>query len=188
MIRNIICKRLKLSVINIFVFSYAVALNAQNLQKTFTFKNFDGSDAKLTLQISEVYYDTSIVDWTKYRTSYSSSTDQNYTQLISGLFKEHKPRLKFVFDAFQNALKGVSDEYLLKTMIRFIQSESSLPYKIPPEVYKGKRTSGILTPVAALVEGYGDCDTKSLLFACIASHKFDVIFLVGPTHAFIGSD
>ena len=154
----------------------------QMINRTYAFTNFDGAAAELTLHIPQAYYDTTLVDWTAY-VSQPGTPDQNYKALVRGLFQIHKDGLRFAFDVFDQELKGVSDEYLLQTLIRFVQS---LPYRLPPLEYQGRETFGLLSPVAALVEGYGDCDTKSLLLAALAAHRFNIVFLVGARHAFIG--
>jgi hypothetical protein len=151
-------------------------------RRNFNYINFDGRKIELELNIYDDFYQQSIEDWTKYA-KHGLDARANYKDYVIGLFRKNKVKTKFIFDLFENNLKNQSNEYILRTIIRFVQS---IPYKIPNNKYKGVNISGLLPPAATLIEGYGDCDTKSLLFACIASHKFDIIFLEGSTHAFIG--
>ncbi len=149
----------------------------------YEFVNFDGARAELNLSISKAYLDAPNKGWRGFAKPGNSSR-QNYDAYINGLYKEHKSKMKFAFDVFQKALPNVTDDYLLQSMICFVQS--GLPYRVPPLELNGLQTGGVLPPPLALSEGYGDCDTKSLLFCCMASHKFDVIFLAGSKHAFVG--
>jgi hypothetical protein len=155
------------------------------ITRDFVFDNFDGARAELRLSIDERVFLDSVVDTTAF-TAAGLSADQNYIAIVKGLFAQGKPRMRFVFDAFSKALPNVSESYFLQTLVAFVQSPRSLPYGIPPMKYRGVNTDELFPPIIALVEGYGDCDTRSLLFACIASHRFKVIFLVGSTHAFVG--
>ena len=152
------------------------------INKNYKFTNFDNAAAELQLQIPKSLVDSSSMDWKKYAKS-GNTAKQNYIAMIKGRFHEQKDKLKFVFDVFHDNLPNVSNDYLLRSIIRFVQA--GIRYKIPPGEIGGVETGGILPPVVSLAEGYGDCDTKSLLFSCIASHGFDVIFLVGPMHAFV---
>ena len=49
--------------------------------------------------------------------------------------------------------------------LAFVQE---IPYRKPPDERAGRCTLGFLPPLEALAAGYGDCDTKSLLFASLA--------------------
>jgi len=63
-----------------------------------------------------------------------------------------------------------------------------------PETYrknaKGERvfTGGITMPLETLYNGWGDCDTKSVLFASLLANipQTGVVFLVGKSHMFVG--
>lgn len=49
-------------------------------------------------------------------------------------------------------------------------------------------TSGVSMPLETLYNGWGDCDTKCVLFASLLTNvvDVDVIFLLGNAHAFVG--
>jgi hypothetical protein len=69
----------------------------------------------------------------------------------------------------------------------------SMAYKIPASTRQTRsgtmiRTGGVTMPIETLYRGYGDCDTKSLLFASILANfpSQQVIFLMGDKHLFVG--
>jgi len=65
--------------------------------------------------------------------------------------------------------------------LAFVQG---MRYKVPPERQRGRYIGGLLTPLEALAKGYGDCDTKALLYACLVDDGRgpEVILLRGPGH------
>lgn len=72
----------------------------------------------------------------------------------------------------------------------FVQS---MTYRIPPETrrdHDGRNilTGGITMPLETLYHGYGDCDTKTVLFAAILNNfeGAGVILLKGNGHMFAG--
>lgn len=84
---------------------------------------------------------------------------------------------------------GYSDVRRLHGLIAsFVQS---MPYKIPPAMRSdagGRKIfiGGVTMPLETLYRGYGDCDTKSVLFASIMKNfrETDVVFLAGNQHMF----
>lgn len=76
------------------------------------------------------------------------------------------------------------------TMASFVQG---LAYRVPPtwRVRPGGErilTGGITIPLETLRNGWGDCDSKSLLFASLlaAAGERDVVFFEGNKHLFVG--
>ncbi len=76
------------------------------------------------------------------------------------------------------------------TMASFVQG---FAYRVPPtwRVRPGGErilTGGITLPIETLRNGWGDCDSKSLLFASLlaAAGERDVVFLEGDKHLFVG--
>ena len=74
----------------------------------------------------------------------------------------------------------------IEIAMKFVQD---IPYGLPPETRisnnRTKKIGGIFAPHEVLIKGYGDCDSKSFLFACILSHMInlnDIIFLRGDNH------
>jgi len=156
--------------------------HAQNISNSFNYINFDGAHVEINLQISDSFLVSSNQNWYDVA-DLSTNSDKNYISLVQNLFFSNKDSLKFIYDMFEKSLPQVSDEYFINTVIKFVQF---IPYKIPPLNYKGKETSGLFAPAICLSEGYGDCDTKSLLLCCILAHKYELIYLMGANHAFIG--
>ena len=76
------------------------------------------------------------------------------------------------------------------TMASFVQG---LAYRVPPtwRVRPGGErilTGGITLPLETLRNGWGDCDSKGLLFASLlsAAGEGDVVLLEGDKHLFVG--
>ena len=71
----------------------------------------------------------------------------------------------------------------IEIAMKFVQD---IPYAIPKEnkkIYK----NGYITPLEVLIEGYGDCDSKTILFVCIMSYLIpedDIVFVSTPGHIF----
>ena len=76
-------------------------------------------------------------------------------------------------------------ESLTDALLAFVQE---IPYRKPADRRAGRITLGLLPPLEALAAGYGDCDTKSLLFASLADNGKgpEVILLRGPNHMIAG--
>ena len=76
-------------------------------------------------------------------------------------------------------------EWPARAALAFVQA---IPYRKPPDERAGRCILGVLPPLEALAAGYGDCDTKSLLFASLADHGRgpEIILLRGPGHVVAG--
>jgi hypothetical protein len=77
------------------------------------------------------------------------------------------------------------DRGAAELMLSFVQE---LPYRVPPAERGGLFTGELLTPLEVLAEGWGDCDSKSLLFATLVSGatRLAVILLRGSSHMLAG--
>lgn len=66
--------------------------------------------------------------------------------------------------------------------------QTALRYDIPPPLVKGKHTGGMMTPVQAMTEGWGDCDTKTALLASLLQNwdGMDAVGLALPRHYLMG--
>ena len=119
--------------------------------------------------------------------------------LKDGLFKQTDNKLELDYDAvvsfYKPYCKVIADELIrllkiqnkdntlnrIEMAMKFIQD---IPYAIPRKnrkIYK----NGCLAPLEVLVKGYGDCDSKTLLFASILTHMIDsdrIIFIKGDKH------
>jgi len=79
---------------------------------------------------------------------------------------------------------------MLGVFSSFVQN---LEFRVP-ETYrknaKGERvfTGGVTMPLETLYNGWGDCDTKSVLLASLLANfpKTSMVFLVGKKHMFVG--
>ena len=163
--------------------SQAQGSNTVNRQLECTLPN--GSHAKLTVQLANSEMEQSqavVLDWLL-TTDRSAYADGGYLNLVRTLHLDGKSRCRFLFEIIDRELASSSDLQFAQVLISLVQS---IPYRVPPVEMAGRPTLGLLPPVVALGEGYGDCDTKSLLFAALATHRFPVLYLVGPQHAFIG--
>lgn len=70
----------------------------------------------------------------------------------------------------------------IEMAIKFVQD---IPYGIPNWETNGNYYGGISTPPEILIYGYGDCDSKAFLFACILSYLIepeDIIFVQQDQH------
>jgi hypothetical protein len=78
----------------------------------------------------------------------------------------------------------------VELLASFVQS---LEYRLPPEIRRGLdgtliQTFGLTMPLETLSNGYGDCDTKSVLFASLLVNLADtrLILVRGANHIFAG--
>ena len=70
----------------------------------------------------------------------------------------------------------------IEMAMKFVQD---IPYGIPNWEKNGNYYGGISTPPEILIYGYGDCDSKAFLFACILSsliNPSDLIFVQHDQH------
>ncbi|MBI4668903.1 MAG: hypothetical protein HY747_06925 [Elusimicrobia bacterium] len=66
--------------------------------------------------------------------------------------------------------------------------QTALEYRVPPTLLGARHTTGVLPPLKALTNGWGDCDTKSALLAGILLN-WDAMHAVGvglPGHYLMG--
>ncbi len=70
----------------------------------------------------------------------------------------------------------------IEMAMRFVQD---IPYGIPEYADRERHYGGVSTPPGILINGYGDCDSKAILFAGILIYLVpadDFIFLIQPDH------
>lgn len=77
-------------------------------------------------------------------------------------------------------------EWLLRAAVALVQV--GLAYRTPEPEELGRQTLGFYTPVKALAQGYGDCDTKSALLAAILRELGDwkLVGVRVPDHYLLG--
>lgn len=78
----------------------------------------------------------------------------------------------------------------VEILASFVQS---LEYRLPADIRQGEdgipiQTFGLTMPLETLYNGYGDCDTKSVLFASLLANLADsrLILVRGSNHIFAG--
>jgi hypothetical protein len=92
--------------------------------------------------------------------------------------------LQDCFEALRQAGEGKSDRRLLGTFLSFFQE---LRYELPPPVERGRHILGFWPPSAVLVQGAGDCDSKSAAFCALWRHRPErAILILVPGHALVG--
>ncbi|PWJ40190.1 hypothetical protein [Sediminitomix flava] len=125
---------------------------------------------------------------------------QRKQELNEALWKEHKgmvqpdlssisnyysPYTKSIAQFISEQLESSSKRELIDHVLRFCQD---IPYGVPPNMMGNTHLGGVFVPPQLLVNGYGDCDSKSTLFMSILSHFKDIegVFLHTPSHVLIG--
>lgn len=104
----------------------------------------------------------------------------------SALVKAYLPTMEPVYDILIQKLgKNATAEQMIMELARFCQD---IPYKLPPELYKGKETNGLFPPYIALLKGWADCDTKCIIYASVLGRdpRFKIVFITGPGHLLLG--
>ncbi len=100
----------------------------------------------------------------------------------NAIVEHHRQFTKPLHDLIELALgDSATKEDKLEIILKFCQD---LPYQIPPPEYQGKIIEGIFPPALSLKVGYGDCDTKAMLFASTLSHDphYEMLLLTVPNH------
>lgn len=120
----------------------------------------------------------------------------------SGLFYETdgkiEPNYKAIADVHNiiaSPLYTLSEDYAkeiggnrmdqIETLLKFCQD---MPYREPPESYNGKLIKGVFPPSISLTKGWGDCDTKAMIFASALknSNVYKLVVIYLPNHVLIG--
>lgn len=103
----------------------------------------------------------------------------NYSKMISFYSNYTKP----IYELLKRTVPGGSRNERIETLMKFIQD---IPYGIPPGNVGNRVISGIIPPPQLFTEGWGDCDSKAVLFSTIMAHDpdYEVIFLHVPKHMF----
>ncbi|MFH2114243.1 MAG: hypothetical protein ABIJ86_07040 [Spirochaetota bacterium] len=97
-----------------------------------------------------------------------------------------KPRLADLVRAFHDlsGLLGHDRDRLLAALTAFCQE---IPYQIPPDEQHGLTIDGVIVPTQVAVDNWGDCDSKSVLFAALWSSLSAerVLLILVPGHMFV---
>jgi hypothetical protein len=97
-----------------------------------------------------------------------------------------KPRLADLVRSFRelSGQLGNDRDRLLAALTAFCQE---IPYQIPPDEQNGLSIDGVIVPTQVAVDNWGDCDSKSVLFAALwtsLSAERTLLVLV-PGHMFV---
>lgn len=155
--------------------------------RTFSYLNFDKKYIAVYFSIDSKDYKKAIATHGKARKDliYDPLSNTNRHNLPR-IARQEAPYVKRIQKSMARAIfmnDYRSDREITATILAFVQN--AIPYKIPPEDH----LSGLLLPVEALVEKYGDCDTKSLLMAALLSYwkHIKIIVIHLEKHCFLGA-
>ena len=93
----------------------------------------------------------------------------DYNALISYYSPFVKPISELIVEILEKN-KMDTERNRIELAMRLVQD---IPYKVPPDRRGDKITSGLFTPPEILVNGYGDCDSKTILFISILRYLID---------------
>ncbi len=91
----------------------------------------------------------------------------------SAMIQYYRPFVRPVAKLIRQILSGRNadnERNRIELAMRFVQD---IPYAVPPDRRGGKITSGVFSPPEILINGYGDCDSKVILFIGILSYLID---------------
>ena len=114
--------------------------------------------------------------------------------LEGGVLKKDKQALVDYYRGMTSPIANFIIDYLdtnnqdtranrIEMAMKFVQD---IPYGVPKDK-KNDGKFGYITPPEILIEGYGDCDSKTILFVCIMSYLIptnDIIYVSTPGHIF----
>ena len=102
---------------------------------------------------------------------FTLSQDNILSADIPAIVSSNRDRMNVVARQLESVGKqqGYDSEDVVGAALALVQT--GVMYKIPPSKdEKGRYTGGVIPPVAALGEGWGDCDSKSALLGAILSN------------------
>lgn len=99
--------------------------------------------------------------------------------------KKNRPRVKHIVEEMQNGQKRISLHRFLSLMLAFVQE---IRYGVPPFMEEDKVILEFWIPPKVLVNNYGDCDSKAVLFASMWTNfeRFPFLFIDIPNHLIVG--
>ena len=105
----------------------------------------------------------------------------------SAIVSDSRPLLTGLTNLVKEAIQtdGLSAREAIELIMAFCQD---IPYGVPPDNYEGKVISGMFPPPLILNKTWGDCDTKSTLFASIylSIPGGSMVLLESPGHISVG--
>lgn len=125
---------------------------------------------------------------------------QREETMKKGLFHETDGYILPDFEAIVNASQGLTRP-VYEMIIDYLGEEASfdskvdlamkfcqdIRYHIPDMKMDDRIISGIFPPHISLVKGWGDCDTKAMIFSSILAHdpSYEVIAVTVPGHLYL---
>ena len=103
---------------------------------------------------------------------------------LSAAWNRNRQRIRAYVQQFVSQT-GICPDILPSQALAFVQH---IKYKKPPNLRAGSCILQFYPPIEALNAGYGDCDTKTILFASMVDdgNGLEVIALRGPDHVLAG--
>ncbi len=114
---------------------------------------------------------------------------ENLTRIdMPGIVRRNGPLVKPLAETFDRIAiqRGYGSMDIIGAVLSFTQT--AVRFREPDAVYADKNTGGILPPITAVVQGWGDCDTKTALTASILSNwpQIRMIGVSVPGHYLMG--
>ena len=186
---------------------YKVTTVDGNYTISYTFKDHYNNFQKYTIELPVSFTDSAIAVLGIPKWLFEPNVDSEYNRMIreeelaSGLFKLRnnvieidksavieryaetfcKPIAKMIVQSLEEYSRDTRRDRI-ELAIRFVQD---IPYGIPKYADKNRHYGGVSPPPGILINGFGDCDSKALLFASILIYLLpanDFIFLNQSDH------
>ncbi len=103
----------------------------------------------------------------------------------SWVIQKNRERIRPAVEGLSRTAEGKSVQEFLSLLLAFVQS---MNYGTPPLDEADKVILGFWPPPKVLVNNYGDCDSKGVLFASIWRHfrRYPLLLVRIPHHLFVG--
>lgn len=109
----------------------------------------------------------------------------DYSRLVSFYYESVTP----LYNIWKKSIEkeSLNDRQSIELLLRFFQD---FPYGVPPDVIGNQFVGGLFVPPLSLQNGWGDCDSKSLLMATVLAHdssfRNKMAMILVPGHALLG--
>ena len=186
---------------------YEVESDGETYTVNYTFKDHYGNLQHFTISLPVEYTDQEIevfgIPKWLFEPYIDNAQNRNVrdTELAKGLFKivdnvievdksaviDHysetfcQPIAEMIVSSLENYKRDTRNDRI-EMAIRFVQD---IPYGIPIFADKNRHFGGVTPPPALLINGYGDCDSKAILFASILIYLIpanEIVFLNQSEH------
>lgn len=186
---------------------YEIGSDGENYTVNYTFKDHYGNLQKYTLTLPVDYSNQEINVFGIPKWLFEPYIDNAQNRIVrdaelsKGLFKivdnvievdksaviDHysqsfcKPIAEMIVSSLENYKRDTRNERI-EMAIRFVQD---IPYGIPIFANKNRHFGGVTPPPSILINGYGDCDSKAILFVSILIYLIpanEIVFLNQSEH------